>query len=74
MYFEKSSRKLLLVNNPQIHPVPIMADVWPPEISIFYGLWIEPFLNETPTKLLLKLCMKLYFSLKLLSVLSKQST
>jgi len=25
-----------------------MADVWPPEISIVYGLWIQLFLNQSP--------------------------
>jgi len=24
-----------------------MADVWPPEISIVYGLWIQLFLNQS---------------------------
>jgi len=47
-----------------------MAAVWPPEILIVHGLRIQLFLNQT-----LKYfwnCVKLYFSLKLLSVLSKQ--
>jgi len=25
-----------------------MAGVWPPEISIVYGLWIQLFLNQSP--------------------------
>jgi len=51
-----------------------MAGLWPPEISIVYGLRIQLFLNKTlsgPT-VLQELCMKLYFSLKLLSVFSNQ--
>jgi len=36
-----------------------MPGVWPPEISIVYGLRIQLFLNQIPSKVLLKLCMKL---------------
>jgi len=55
---------------PQIHPVVMMAAVWPPEISIVHDLRIQLFLTQTPK--CFWNCVKLYFSLKLLSVLSKQ--
>jgi len=47
-----------------------MAGVWP-EISIVYGLWIQLFLNQSPSTS--ETVYKAFnFSLKLLSVLSKQ--
>ena len=53
-----------------IHPVVIMAAVWPPEISIVHGLRLQLFLNQTLEFFWNR--PKLYFSLKLLSVLPKQ--
>jgi len=50
LYFEKSICKQLLsvTITPQIHPVIIMAAVWPLEISIVHGLRIQLFLIQTP--------------------------
>jgi len=47
-----------------------MAGVWPPEISIVYGLRIQLFLNQSPRTS--EAVYEAFFNLKLLSVLSKQ--
>jgi len=49
-----------------------MAGVWPPEVSIVHGLQIKLFLNQIPKHTSKTVCEAFNFSLKLLSVLSKQ--
>jgi len=51
-----------------------MAGVWPPEISIVYGLWIQLFPNQS-TKCFWNCVWRFQlFNLKLLRLVSSQSS